>query len=286
MNKFFSSVLVMLISFLNSYCQNGPDTLTLKGLEFMHSQKYDSALMLFKDMYKAAGYKYYSRALNNIADIELELGNIDAADSLYRMCLKDTSRHSKFEKHFSALALADICINKSRFGEALSFLDESQTYNPGIYCSTGSFTRNFKLKWKYSLCLSEIGKLDSAINCLTPFMFKGPEFSSYEKMFETINKHYYSLLLKKYNSCQLKEMVNEAIENLYYVEALDTTSLFGGNRNSQYDIKCSLQFMGKKVWILKLGYGGPATSGLKNPYTKEYCLTNIKKSPLYKIIMD
>lgn len=272
--------------FVKAGAQNGPDQFYIKALNLKSDNKYDSALNMFYEMYNKSGYIYYSKALGSIADIELKLGNIDLADSLYRMCLKDTNKDAELEKYYGAQHLADIRIQRKKFNEGLFYLDAHQTYNPGIFCSTGSYERRLALNWRYSKCYDGLGELDSAINLLTPFMFKGREIISYsEKYYDSLSKYYYGLLLKKYNICELRDFLKSSIESLDFQETIDTSSSFRLPNMEGMRIVCSMVFLNRKISFINVTSLWVKGSIYKSQYSRDYFLANIQRSGLYKLIM-
>ncbi|GEM_PF-4692233 len=258
-----------------------------KALNLKIENKYDSALSMFYEMYNKSNNKYYSNALGNIADIELELGNIDLADSLYRMCLMDTSQDAELEKYYGALHLADIRIKNKKYKEGLFYLDAHQTYKPGVFCSTGSYERRLALNWRYSKCFDGLGELDSAINLLTPFMFRGREIISYsEKYYDSLSKYYYGLLLKKYNICELRALLKNSLDSLDYHESIDTSSSLRLPNTEGMKIICTMVFLNRKISFINVT--SLWTKGIiyKSQFSREYFIANIKRSSLYKYIME
>lgn len=284
-------VFILLVLFIQltttAFSQDGPDYYYLKGLDLMGKKQYDSALFIFYDIYHKKGYEYNSDVLSCIADIGKRRNNINMADSLYRMCLKDTSRDSEYEKYHSALALADIKIEQNLFKQALDYLNNSRTYHPGIFCSMGSFERNSSLAYKYSICYDGLGYTDSAIDCLTRFMFIGPGYIGYhEKKCTAISRHYFSVLLKKFNSCQLKEMTSQAVDNIFYGKITDTAGHGYMLGKEGYIMEALMEFLGEKIVFTRQICN--IIPGVKetNPFSKEYFIQRVKESPLYRIIMN
>ncbi len=275
-----------LFFFVKVDAQTIPDTFYRRALDLKYENMYDSALNMFQEMYNRSGRKYYARAHGNIADIELKLGNLDLADSLYRLCLRDTNKDAELEKYLATLKLADIRIKDKNYREGLLYLDIHQTYKPGIFCSVGSYERRLALNWRYSKCLSGIGDIDSAINLLTPFMFKGRELISFnEKYYDSLGNYYYGLLLKKFGRCEVQELVRNSIDSLHYKESLDTTSSLKLPEMEGMKVECSMSFLNREIRLMNSTLLWMKGTTYKSPYSKEYFLADIKRSILYKLIM-
>ncbi len=288
MKKYLLFILVAFLFTQKIYSQNSlHDSLYLNALFLEEDKKYDSALLMYNYLYINAGYKYYSRALYYIASVQQKIGNEAMADSLYKMCLQDTNSHSEFEKYYSSLKLADSKIKKKEFQEALNFLTLHKTYSPNIFCSGGSNQRNLSFVWKSALCLNELENVDSAINLLTPFMFKGKELLSYrEEYYDSLNNFYYKLLLKKYNKCSLQLMVFDAIKLLQYSQSINKTIPITFEESDPVKIQSYLTFLNKKIWFLDYTTWIDNKNPHDEAFGKRTTIKTIQQSGLYKLIME
>ena len=210
--------------------------------------------------------------LNYMGDIENKRGNLKEAESNYKAILttyKDDNYYLQYRAH---LKIADVYIKRKDFEGALTYLRRSEEFKYRHGCGTGKYEQEYELCYKYAICFKELNKLDSALKKLSRFMFKDEILLTGRNANMERNRFYYSLLVKKYGDCAVKDELLKAISNFNYSIRPDTS---WSHDPKMKKVTCSLSFFGQTIPIADFGYGG-AGADIDKYYSKEVFLEGVK----------
>jgi tetratricopeptide (TPR) repeat protein len=226
-----------------------------------------------------------------IADCLVKQKKIEEAKHIYQKCIKrlsdigypttfyynyDTS-HFKF--YNIGLKIADIYNEEQKYDSAIYYLNWDKNYWEGrLEGMDGTLDLLEKeIRLNQRRAISYIGKmqLDSAINCLTEYMFFTKNNRSWFENdcgFLTTVKFYYSMLEKKYNKGEIEGLYLKSINNLYYKDTL--VNEFGDQKF--HKTLSYIDFLGKRIIFTN-------SLNKKLMEDKKSILKELKRSELYKM---
>jgi hypothetical protein len=185
--------------------------------------------------------------------------------------------------------LALIYISDGQFRKALDLfvLFESTKYKVMRQHNTFQHAGNFTLANKRSLCYQGLGKIDSAIYELSPYMFfKHTYFEGfYDSLsYDTIIKNYLSLLRSRYSAIELQSELNRAEKNFYFHDSSDNKP--DRLETTLHKIICGFPFLEYQIKYLDNGLYVDEQKKMPYPanFNRDYQFKYFKKTPLYAMI--
>ncbi len=264
------------------------DSTGKKAFDLFSDRKYDSALHYFDLVYRSND-SLRTIALFMMAQIEFWTKRYDAAEPKYKTILNIAGKNDSYMQYESRLNLAEIEISRKQFSTALLHLRDSKKYKG----ASGYPLQEYDVQYKYSRCFDGIGQIDSAINCISMFMFRMKKYLFYNAENESERSlHYYNLLVKKYGACFVKEELISALDNLHYSNVIDSS----GSQNSSgllkaFNFPLSIRiesyfpFLGNRIWLAKSSWAFQPGNAPES-YSREYYINAVKETHLYKLIMQ
>jgi tetratricopeptide (TPR) repeat protein len=289
--KFCSIIFLCLLNHIG-FSQRNTEALSQKAFNFYSKeQQYDSAIFYYKKIISNTSQKREAYFTYQIANCYSASGKKVEAENYYIKCLSiDKLKNSLgMFQNLACKYLSEIYFEQKRFREALNYLDSSITkYKPfrNIFrCGTGSTIRKMEFALSKSNCYIGLNKKDSAINLLSPLIFRDFDVFYFDDTLalEEAAKLYSEMVFEVMGKTVARKELEKALEKVNYKQVFEKTA--SGKINS-VSVDCFIIFRGIKIYLENGGgYSVEENELFPSFLSKENLIKDFKNSRAYQLIM-
>lgn len=289
--KIFVIILALLVALPCAGQHAFHESLRRASRYFYERKQYDSALLCYLQINRDHPAIRRPHILNKIADCYLALADTMAAEKNYLECLLADRKLDSFgsSQTNACFSLSDIYYQRKEFGKALIYLNyTANEYRPlrrmcqGLH---GGYEQRLQFAYKRSLCHYGLGKKDSALAELAPWIFR-PRSDVWldSTEFETMTQYFVNTVFEVYGRTKARDQLQQALRMATYQPNYDR---YRGANMIMFSLDYFISFANTRVDLFHGGGYQVDKKGEIPPFfSKEVLLKEFTDSPAYRYIMD
>ena len=211
-------------------------------------------------------------ALEELATIEYQSGNIEESISLFRQVLKVKVVDSigNTYKNSASKTLFKIYFDRKDFKTALKYLNYQKKYRYQSFCGNAQELEDYKTAILYSDCYLALGNNKKAIDVLSPYLFDDTNYSDIETS---------KLLFTIYQSIYTKEQIQNEFEDLEKSLRIKKEKF----RDFEY-YEYSITVFGRRAFVKGFALEPNTEMKSKEDEFKKKAIEEILKSKIYSLV--